>query len=640
MSRAARPPADVDALLRRSEARYRALAEAIAQIIFVSSSDGDVREVSDNWVTLTGHPKEAALGRRILDLIPDDEVDRIRTAWDRALADSSPMDTEYRLRRADGTFMHVHGRGVAVRDDEGRVIERVGTLTDVTAARESEKARRASEELFAKAFLFSPNPLCIRRLADDFRIVEVNEAWVALTGYPREEIVGTGLAENAWVDDPDWLRLQLEQFRQDGRLVEVPGEFLLKSGERVMVLLWAEPIELDGESCVLMSLQDITRRNEAEAALLESEERFRRLSEAAWEGIALSDQGVLIDANTQLASMLGYAPDELIGRPVTELVAPHSLEAVRDHIRRGSTEPYEHDSVRKDGSFITVEAHGRTVPYGGRLIRMTAIHDITQRKRAEEQVRRLNAELEQRVLDRTAELQAANYELEAFSYSVSHDLRAPLRHISGFVDLLERETGPSLSPIAREYVDEIADSAVKMGVLIDKLLEFSRVGRHELVKSDVDLGQLAKDVADEVQADSPRAIDWAIGALPGVHADRMLLRQALVNLIGNAAKYTRTRERPRIEIGTFASEQSDDAVCFVRDNGVGFDNRYAHKLFGVFQRLHSAAAFEGTGIGLANVQRIISRHGGRVWATGAVDAGATFYFSLPSGRKPGRSTTA
>jgi two-component system sensor histidine kinase/response regulator len=249
-------------------------------------------------------------------------------------------------------------------------------------------------------------------------------------------------------------------------------------------------------------------------------------------------------------------------------------------------------------------------------------------KRAVEEVHRLNAELDQRVVERTAQLDAANKELEAFSYSVSHDLRAPLRHVQGYVDMLGREAENQLSENGRRYMKTIADASREMGVLIDDLLAFSRMGRAQMAETTVSLNGLAQESIQSLEmVTRGRNIVWTIPPLPAVQGDPAMLRQVLANLLGNAVKYTRPRDPAEIELGCDGTEDGR-LIFLVRDNGVGFDPQYAHKLFGVFQRLHRADEFEGTGIGLANVRRIIARHGGRTWAEGAVDKGATFYFTL------------
>jgi light-regulated signal transduction histidine kinase (bacteriophytochrome) len=255
--------------------------------------------------------------------------------------------------------------------------------------------------------------------------------------------------------------------------------------------------------------------------------------------------------------------------------------------------------------------------------------DISSRKKADQELRTLAHELELHV----AELNTLNKELEAFSYSVSHDLRMPLRHIDGFVDLLKAELAGMLNPEGEHYMKVISDSAKHMGTLIDDLLFFSRMSRVELQKSTVDPVQIVEETIRSLEMETRgREIDWKIGILPPLEADASLMRLVFMNLISNALKFTRTRSRAVIEIGHMEYEGRKPAY-FVRDNGVGFDMEYADKLFGVFQRLHTVDKFEGTGIGLANVRRIVHRHGGTTWGEGAVEKGATFYFSLPSKRE-------
>ncbi|MGH8516334.1 MAG: sensor histidine kinase [Panacagrimonas sp.] len=282
------------------------------------------------------------------------------------------------------------------------------------------------------------------------------------------------------------------------------------------------------------------------------------------------------------------------------------------------------------GSIDTaVEAmKGGALDYIQKPFKLSVIMPVLARALAVRRLRLENAELERRVRKHTAELAAANEELEAFSYSVSHDLRAPLRHIDGFTGLLAKHLDSSLDATGRNYLAKVSGSARQMGELIDDLLTFSRIGRAGLRRMRVDLSGLVQEVLRILEPETVgRQISWAIGALPEAQGDPQLLLLVFQNLIANALKYTHPKPHARIEIG--ATRGGDEIIFSIRDNGVGFDMRYVDRLFGVFQRLHTSAEFEGTGIGLANVKRIVQRHGGRVWGEGAVGEGACFYFSLP-----------
>jgi PAS domain S-box-containing protein len=366
--------------------------------------------------------------------------------------------------------------------------------------------------------------------------------------------------------------------------------------------------------------RDFNRRRRAE----EERDRFFNLSRDLL--CIASFDGFFKSLNPVWEQVLGYSRHELQSSPFIEFVhpedRPRTLVEAGKLTAGGEISFFENRYRRKDGTWRWLSWSARA-SLEARMIYATA-RDITEQRAAASQIVQLNAELQQHA----SQLEAANKELEAFSYSVSHDLRAPLRHIAGFVELLRKQTVSVIDATGTRYLSFIAGAVKQMGRLVDDLLNFSRMARSELRQRPLNLEHMVADVRREMRSDlEGRNIDWKIGTLPEVQADPAMLRLALTNLISNAVKYTRPREQARIEIGSLPS--STEHIAYIRDNGVGFDMQYSTKLFGVFQRLHSEDEFEGTGIGLANVRRIMLRHGGRVWADAKEGEGATFYFSLP-----------
>lgn len=504
---------------------------------------------------------------------------------------------------------------------------------EFAARQEADRALQRSRVLFENLFEHATDALVLIDRSGTIR--RVSRRTEELFGHPRETLVGRQLETLM----PERFRARHQahrtgyaaapKFRAMGAGLELHG--LRADGTEFPVDIMLSPLELDDGPAVLAAVRDITERQAAAAALRRSADEIRDLYNHAPCGYhSLDERGTIIAINDTELEWLGYTRDEVLGRKrFTELLAPADTAVFEENFPRfkaaGRIDNLEFHLRRKDGSTFSVSLSATAIydERGRYLQSRSTLHDITARRAAEQHLARLHAELQRH----TAELEAANRELEAFSYSASHDLRAPLRHMAGFASLLGELPAVQAEPEARRYLGIITGSATKMGQLIDDLLAFSRLGRTALTPTLIDSTALVRGLIQDNLFDARPDTRWHIAPLPPVHGDRALLTQVWLNLLGNAVKYSRPSAPPEIQIDGRAAGR--EILFTVRDNGVGFDPRYADKLFRVFSRLHTDSAFSGTGVGLALVQRIIARHGGRVGADSTPGQGATFSFTLP-----------
>ena len=480
-----------------------------------------------------------------------------------------------------------------------------------------------------------------------FNLTYANDMAERLLRKPREELIGANVRKAF----PEPVGTAFHAAGMTAMNERVPVEF-----EEYYAAFdsWFEVHAYPVEDGLSVYFRDITDRKQGELALRDSEARTRAILRSAMDCVVTMDQeGRITEFNPAAERTFGYARDDVIGKPLADTIVPPSL---RDRHHQGLARYLETGVAHVIGRRVELtgkRADGTEFPVEVAITRVETttpplftgyIRDISERKHAEQErerlraeaevraaeVERLNEDLEVRVAERTAELEASNRELEAFSYSVSHDLRAPFRAIDGFSRIVLKDHGPAMPEEAREYLEIVREGAQQMGRLIDDLLAFARLGRQSLVKRPVDPSEVARRSLAQLRPElEGREVDVRIDQLPLCQADPSLLQQVYVNLLSNALKFTRTRSPAVIEVGS--RELEGHRVYFVEDNGVGFDMRYADKQFGVFQRMHRSEEYEGTGVGLAIVQRIVYRHGGRVWAQAERGVGATFFFSLEGG---------
>ncbi|MCK5352566.1 PAS domain S-box protein [bacterium] len=586
--------------------------------------------------------RDDILGHSLLDFSPSKQPDGRDSAKAlqlhvEAAFSGTPQSFHWRNRRKDGVLVDMEFSVKAIEVDDRRVI--LLNMRDITEHKRVETELRDSKKRYKTLAEVSPIGIFHTDVKGNF--LYVNERWCQITGFAREEALTKGLSLGLHPEDRERILEDWCAFAKEGELFRSEFRLVHTDGTISWVYSQVVPEQDDCGEVVgyVGSITDITERCEAERELRERKEFIETITDHLPIGLCVLSwpAGKIQYVNKKIIEILGWAPelvedwDSFLEHALPDPEYRNEMRA-KVEAGRASGDParmsWEINLVRSSGEKVVIL--GVDIPMLERNLIIGTCQDITDRKRAEEELRQLNQELEARVVERTRELELANRELEAFTYAVAHDLRAPLRAIDGFSEALLEDYQDKLDEDGKKFLRYLQEGSSDMSELIDGLLRLSRSTRGEMVKERIDLSALVKTVVAELrQAEPELQVAFQVAVDMQVDVDPRLIKVVLENLLGNAWKYSSQTTAATVEFGV--EEQEGGPVYFVRDNGAGFDMAFADKLFLPFQRLHKADEFTGIGIGLATVQRIIHRHGGRIWAQGEVGKGATFYFTLKEG---------
>lgn len=617
--------------LRESEERFQVAAHGGSTGIWDWDLAHSRYYVSPQFKALLGFGNlEQAFDRDefVQRLHPEDR-DRVLEGGKRQLHDRTPYSADYRMRCEDGSYRWFHSRGQAIWNEKGEAIRFSGSISDIT---ERKLADRARAEL-AAVTQNAQDAIIVRNL--EGVITSWNRAAERLFGYAEDEAVGRHIG---LIAPPGASRFEVngEMLRRSDIIPPYETQCVTKSGRVFDALVTVSTIRSETGELIGASgtTRDVTEQKKAVQVLRDSEQRFRSFFERnnAVMTMVHPETGAIENANEAAARFYGYPRETLRTMNIGAInrMSLDELAALRRDAAGGKKNYFVLSHRLADGRVRDVEVYLTPVEYAGRPVLFSIIHDITERRAAEEQLRQLNAGLEARVARRTEEILEASQELESFSYSVSHDLRTPLRAIIGFSNIVVVANRDKLDTDSVRHLDRVQAAAARMAELIDDLLNLAHVSRQELRRQDIDLGVMAGNIVEALsQAHPGREVKVAVQPRLRTHGDPGLVRIALENLISNAWKFTARNPDAAIEIG--AGERGGRRAWFVHDNGTGFDMRYVDRLFAPFQRLHGEKEFEGTGIGLSIVKRIIRRHGGQVWVESEEGKGSTFFFTLEPG---------
>jgi PAS domain S-box-containing protein len=609
--------------------------------VIMHDLDGKILAWNLGAKEMYGYIEAEALGKNVREIVAESDRGAALTLIEKIKQGDIVKSFELRRLTKDGRVLDVWLTTTLLRDEKGQPVAIATTERDITERKRAEKALNDKvEDLRRLATVVSDSNDAVIMHDLDGKILAWNRGAKEMYGYTEAEALGKNVREIVAEADREAALTLIEKIKQGDIVKSFELRCLTKDGRILNV--WLTTTLLMDESgkpvAVATTERDITERKRAETVLQQKLEELGRMATVVSDSndaVIMHDfDGKILAWNRGAKETYGYTEAEALGKNVREIVAEPDREAALtliQNIKQGKlVKSFELRRLAKDGRVLDVWLTSTLLrdEKGQPVAIATTERDITERNRTQEEIRELNAGLERRVIERTTQLEAANKELEAFSYSVSHDLRAPLRSIDGFSQILLEDYADKIDAEGQDALKRVRAAAQRMAQLIDDMLKLSRVTRSEMRLETVGLSSLAHAVLDELQRTQPgRQVDCVIAEGIVAKGDTQLLRAVLENLLGNAWKFTGKQGYARIEFGR--SQRDGETAYFVCDNGAGFDMAFVNKLFGAFQRLHTVEEFPGTGIGLATVQRIIHRHGGRVWAEGALAQGATFYFTLP-----------
>ncbi|MDE3144475.1 MAG: PAS domain S-box protein, partial [Bacteroidota bacterium] len=617
-------------VIRNANLYNRSLIEASIDPLVTIGPDGKITDVNKATENVTGLLRKQLIGSDFSDYFTEPQL--AETGYKKVLADGFVKDYPLTIRHADGKTTDVLYNATVYKNQKGEIIGVFAAARDITESKRSQEIIRNANLYNRSLIEASIDPLVT--IGPDGKITDVNKATEDVTGMPRVQLIGSDFSN--YFTQSQQANIGYKQVLEKGSVKDYPLTIRRTDGKTTDVLYNATVYKnADGKIVgVFAAARDITERKKNEEALIKSESNLRAIFENTSKGFLLMDNTfTVIEFNSLMEKYIAIS-DNIILRKNENIfnnIPPERQEFLRTQFNTALDGEKVHYEISYSFSGnTTIYFEVKMYPVLDPEERVAGIcisyEDITTRKLTEEQIIELNKDLDKKVQERTMQYELVNQELESFTFSVSHDLRAPLRAVNSYAQILEEDYSDKLDEDGKKMLKHIENNGKKMGRLIDDLLAFSRLGRKELKRVDVNMNDLTKAVVDELNQTFPNQATIEIADLPIVQGDYSLLYQAMLNLVSNAIKYSSKKDKPVIKIFT---EQKDGKTIFtIKDNGAGFDMRFAEKLFGVFQRLHSEEEFEGSGIGLAIVHRIIAKHGGEVWGEGKVNEGATFHFKL------------